>query len=1059
MQITQKSRRRVGKTLKKLLSLTLSLVMVLSLCAVNTFAADGFTIKVDTTALTSLEPGDTFQVPITLSNNPGVAGVAFSVTLDETRLEWDFSEETYDPYGDVPWIIGTLGFDDLTPPFTLSNKFNFNATRNRNNVGTLITLKFKVKDDARPGSASIDLNIDPANDDIFGSDLVNGQLVEGPVVYTLENGSVNIETPIRTVAVTLTAPALGEEPKTTATVSGTGYSGAVQWNPTPGEEFGPGTAYKATITLTATDPTGAPFTNPSITLNGAAVTATTTSNASTIVFEHTFPATLKTPLGVTGATATDRVYDGTTTIAITGATLDGKDETHTVSIQSITGTVASADVGANKPVTVTTVLAGADKDKYTFSEPTGVTVNITPATPTYTVVATKKVRVNSTLDKFLLTSASGSGTGVGGETVAGAITWYSDSSGGTVLTDSDVAGLAAGTTKTFYYRFNPTSDNYINVDGSTQFEIIDKDVQEVTFATPTSVTKTYGDGTFTNKASVDKAYEDAIATTPHGTISYAIDDTDVATINESTGLVTIVGVGTATITATAESTADWAEASNSYTLTVTPKTPVAADFTADLTKKAYTGADQAVTVTSNKTAIIPAEMLTVLYDGEATPLPNAIGDYEISVAVAGDANVVATEVPLGTFTITKVPTSISVDGVPTSSVKVNDTVTLTPKLTPEILDAEITATINGTAAKLDGGKLTVPTTDAGTTIVVFSYAGDEFNDSASKQVSFEVIKNQTGGHDTGLSDPFGKGDDGQLPPGYAPSVPTTPTTPTTPTEPTTPGTDEPGTTPSTPVTSGSSGGASAVVDTTEKVAEVVTPSGETLKTSSVAAAEVIASGSAKEVVSSGSAVAVVTADNTVIAGANSDGSLNSASTVAALESAINDMAEEDFTVTVKVGADVTGISAKAMQKLADAAEAKGVEVKVQAQATNTITGESVGAIQVPVSTDSKKAVSTGIILEDSDIDDAIEELTEQFSQPILGAFKTEQKQSFGAKVTVAVKASSLGIEVEDGTILYAAIKTQDGGVYQVKCLVYKGAINFKTTRAGVVMFSDKPFVS
>jgi len=91
----------------------------------------------------------------------------------------------------------------------------------------------------------------------------------------------------------------------------------------------------------------------------------------------------KKTITITGITATDRAYDGTTTVDITGGDLvglvDGDTVTPTV---PTTGTVSSADAAdAAKAVTLAAdiTLSGADADKYTLTQPTGITVKITPA--------------------------------------------------------------------------------------------------------------------------------------------------------------------------------------------------------------------------------------------------------------------------------------------------------------------------------------------------------------------------------------------------------------------------------------------------------------------------------------------------------------------------------------------------------------------------------------------------------------------------------------------------------------------------------------------------------
>lgn len=73
------------------------------------------------------------------------------------------------------------------------------------------------------------------------------------------------------------------------------------------------------------------------------------------------------------------------------------------------------------------------------------------------------------------------------------------------------------------------------------------------------VTKHINDGTFTNQLT---------QTTVHGKLTYKSSDKAVATVDATTGEVTIVGAGEATITATAEATDNYNEATDSYNLTV-----------------------------------------------------------------------------------------------------------------------------------------------------------------------------------------------------------------------------------------------------------------------------------------------------------------------------------------------------------------------------------------------------------------------------------------------------------------------------------------------------------
>ena len=189
-------------------------------------------------------------------------------------------------------------------------------------------------------------------------------------------------------------------------------------------------------------------------------------------------------------------------------------------------------------------------------------LKVVPATPTYTVPGNQDVKVGSALSVFT-SIAPANATGVGGAPVAGTITWYSDSNCTTAAQESDVSGLAVGATKTLYWKFVPGDTNYEAVTGSTLFTIVEGDPQTLSF-TSYSVTKTYGDAEFTNKATNDRGEAG-------GAITYASNNTAVATVDD-TGKVTIKKAGTAVITATAAAVpGTYAQGVMSYTLTVNPK--------------------------------------------------------------------------------------------------------------------------------------------------------------------------------------------------------------------------------------------------------------------------------------------------------------------------------------------------------------------------------------------------------------------------------------------------------------------------------------------------------
>ncbi|MEA4986546.1 MAG: S-layer homology domain-containing protein, partial [Anaerovorax sp.] len=150
--------------------------------------------------------------------------------------------------------------------------------------------------------------------------------------------------------------------------------------------------------------------------------------------------------------------------------------------------------------------------------------------------------------------------------------YVSASDGGGAITMTDIAlGVESSGAEFLVYTApastaGQTGTITITVTGATYYNdytvtvtvtSTDKTPQDISYAVG-AVSKTYGE-IYTNELT---------KTTVNGDITYASDDTAVATVNRSTGEVTLKGAGTATITATAQETATHAEAAASYTITV-----------------------------------------------------------------------------------------------------------------------------------------------------------------------------------------------------------------------------------------------------------------------------------------------------------------------------------------------------------------------------------------------------------------------------------------------------------------------------------------------------------
>lgn len=123
-------------------------------------------------------------------------------------------------------------------------------------------------------------------------------------------------------------------------------------------------------------------------------------------------------------------------------------------------------------------------------------------------------------------------------------------------------------------------------------------VQAISYDTA-SMDKNYGDAVFTNTLT-----QTTVPDSPE--ISYTSSNTAVATVNSSTGEVTIVGVGTTTITATSAKKGTYAKKTASYTLTVKSKELQSSDLELVTTNanKGYDG-----NVTANVTAQVKSTSL------------------------------------------------------------------------------------------------------------------------------------------------------------------------------------------------------------------------------------------------------------------------------------------------------------------------------------------------------------------------------------------------------------------------------------------------------------------
>lgn len=325
------------------------------------------------------------------------------------------------------------------------------------------------------------------------------------------------------------------------------------------------------------------------TLTGAAIDNYTLSAQPASVKANITPK----PVTVTGVTATDRAYNGTTTVALTGGTVEVKVGTDdvTVDLTNATGSIESADAADTaKAVTVTGVaLAGAAANNYELSaQPTGVTVTISKAAAKTLADITIQQKFTVTTEQTKVIGSAGmpadAGTlsyAKGSETHTGTVTVSWDVNATTGDVKFTLTEGAAGAVVTLPVTI--TSTNYADSTVKVVITLTEKDPQAaltinsgttVTYGQTLTLSTTGGSGT--------------------GAVSYSVTNgTGEATV--SGNVLTPVKAGTVTVTATKASDADYNEVtSEAVTITINKATPTGQPAYTKITTSGKTLADAAL---------------------------------------------------------------------------------------------------------------------------------------------------------------------------------------------------------------------------------------------------------------------------------------------------------------------------------------------------------------------------------------------------------------------------------------------------------------------------------
>ena len=206
--------------------------------------------------------------------------------------------------------------------------------------------------------------------------------------------------------------------------------------------------------------------------------------------------------------------------------------------------------------------------------------------------------------------------------------------------------------KTYYVRAYATNSVGTGYGAQISFTTL-LGTPDITFSTPTSVSKSYGDAKFTNTAGSSNSA---------GAITYSSGNISVATVDASTGEVTILTSGSAVITANIAANGDYNSGSSTYTLNVSSISLTVSGAAA--TNKAYDGTNTAV-ISGTLSGIINSDDVSLNGTGTFADINIANGISVTSTSTLGGtkaANYTLTQ-PTGlTANITAIATTISSSG-------------------------------------------------------------------------------------------------------------------------------------------------------------------------------------------------------------------------------------------------------------------------------------------------------------------------------------------------------------------------------------------------------------
>ena len=421
--------------------------------------------------------------------------------------------------------------------------------------------------------------------------------------------------------------------------------------------------------------------------------------------------------GAASATFTIAKADITPTVSITGWTYGATANTPTVSGNTDNGTVTYTYAAQGTETFSKTVPTAAGN--YTVKATIAETANYNGAEATANFTISKAAPTVTAPTAIADITYTGNAQALvnAGTTSAGTLQ-YKLGANGTYST-SIPTGTDAGEYEVYYIVVG--DNNHSDVTETEPINVtISKAAGSISFA-ETTVSKTFGDNAFTKEAT----------NTGDGAVSYSSSATNVATVDAGTGLVTIVGAGEATITATVTDGSNYTYATKtaSYTLNVATD---AMEVSATGYDGTYDGQAHTITVNAPQGATVMYGTTEGTYNLQAAPTYTDAGTYTVYY-----------QVTMKNFT--------TVTGSKTVTIaKANATITKAPEAIAELKDTGKEQVLI-TAGEAEGGEMVystdgtnysaeLPTATAeGTYTIYYKVAGDaNHNDTEVQTLSVTI---------------------------------------------------------------------------------------------------------------------------------------------------------------------------------------------------------------------------------------------------------------------------------------------------------------------------------